>query len=67
MEGGRQLREINPGDQEKELAVQDKLEQLSASCVIPQAVWIVYFSPQDKHRGDTEIYLSPFKRKNELK
>lgn len=67
MEDGRQPLEINPGDREKELAVQDELEQLSTPCVISQAVWIVYCSPQGKYRGDTEIYLSSFKRKNELK
>lgn len=67
MEYGRQLLERKAGDQEKEPAIQDKLEQPSSLCIIPQAVWILYFLPQDKNRDDVEIFLSAFKRKTELK
>lgn len=57
VEDGRLL-ERKPEDQEKEPAVQDELEQPSTTCVIPQAVWILYFLPHDKEKDDAEIFLS---------
>lgn len=41
VEDRRLLLERRPGDQQKEPAVQDELEQLSTPCIIPRAVWIL--------------------------
>lgn len=67
VEDGGLLLERKPEDQEKEPVVQDELEQPSTACIVPQAVWILYFLPQDKDKGDAEIFLSAFKIKSELK